>query len=266
MRGRTHGKSLLNTLPDGFGSLQILPRYHTQQKRIPISAYPRPAPESQGIDKSLPFCCCQRQKSTGLPLRITCTAMNIHLVPQVCPGCCLRHAGVRGDVYASTAPLASELLSTVSDAAAASQSAAPAQEDTVSGKAALNAPGVDEPLPKASDAAQSTACIRQSEHESAPASSGAAHAAAAACSAGTAASPEQNGHPMPESKSKAAEYRSSDPFCTVCLGVLQCLDRLSLTAPAENITAAVQQWDCASGREWQPLASCAPKDIAAQVK
>lgn len=208
---------------------------------------------------------CQCQKSTGLPLRIKCAAMNVPLVPQVCPRCCLRHAGVRGDLYASAAPLAPELLSTVSDAAAASQSAAPAQEDTVSGKPVQNAPGVAEPLPKASDA-HSTACVRQSEHESTPASSGAAQTAAAACSAGTAASPEQNGHPKPESKSKAAEYGSTDPLCTVCLGVLQCLDRLSLTAPAENIIAAVQQWDCASGREWQPLASCAPEDIAAQVK
>ena len=71
---------------------------------------------------------------------------------------------------------------------------------------------------------------------------------------------------MPESKSKAAEHSSTDPVCIVCLGVLQCLDSLSLAAPAENVTAAVQQWDCASGREWQPLASCAPEDVAAQVK
>ncbi len=186
---------------------------------------------------------------------------------QVCPRCCLRHAGVRGTVYASAVPLASELLNTLSDAAAVRQSAAPAQKDPASKKTVQDAPGLYE-LPPALDAAHHTACARQPQQESAVASNRAAQTAAAAGSTSAVAIPEQNGHPMPATKSKndVGEHSSTDPVCIVCLGVLQSLESLSLTAPAQNITAAVQQWDCASGREWQSLASCAPEDIAAQVK
>lgn len=77
MRGPTHGKSRLNTLPDAFKSFQILPRCYTSQQRIPFPTHPGSAPKSQGRDISLPTCCCQCQKSTGLPLRIRCRAMNI---------------------------------------------------------------------------------------------------------------------------------------------------------------------------------------------
>ena len=176
---------------------------------------------------------------------------------QVCPRCCLRHAGVRGAIYVSAAPQVPELLSRVR---ASTDNNSPTEQQAVSASAAEA---------QAEGAAESSVLSHtagpQPEHNSSSIANGAEHTSAVPRKASDDNSASQNGQHAAAAQDSDSQIRKPAP-CSVCLGVLQCMDSLQPAAPSADVTTAVEQWDSSSNRAWQPVPSCAARDIAAQVK
>ena len=85
------------------------------------------------------------------------------------------------------------------------------------------------------------------------------------CKASGKSTAAQNGQHMAAAHGSRTPDSKPSP-CSVCLGVLQCVDSLQPATPSDAVTAAVQQWDSSSNRAWRPLAACTAHDIAAHVK
>ena len=180
---------------------------------------------------------------------------------QVCPRCCLRHAGVRGEIYASAAPQSSELYSAVR---ASTDNAPP--HSSAKRSAASAAITKAQPRGVAQSSIPSMSDASQAQHNSRSPSNTPPHTIARACSANEKRSTAENGqHARQGTRQDSSEQSKAAP-CSICLGVLQCLDGLPPAPPSEDVTKAVQQWDAGSGRAWHPLPSCHPGDIAAHVK
>ena len=180
---------------------------------------------------------------------------------QVCPRCCLRHAGVRGEIYASAAPQSSELYSTVRASTDTAPSHTSAERPAASAAITKGQPrgAAQAYVPSMSDACQA-------QNNSCSPSNIAPYTAAVARSPYDKAGTAENGqHAETGTRQDSLEQSKAAP-CSICLGVLQCLDSLMPAAPSEDITKAVQQWDAGSGRAWHPLSSCHSRDIAAHVK
>ena len=176
---------------------------------------------------------------------------------QVCPRCCLRHAGMRGDIYASAAPQVPELLSTLR---ASIDATPPTEQQTATASASeAHLEGAAE------SAVPSHTTGMQPEHDSLAPASGAGHISAVPQEACDKSSAAQNGQRVAAVDDSGSQNSKPAP-CSVCLGVLQCIDSLQPATPSADVTTAVQQWDSSSNRAWQALASCTAQDIAAQVK
>jgi len=180
---------------------------------------------------------------------------------QVCPRCCLRHAGVRGEIYASAAPQASELYSTVR-----------ANTDTALSHTSAERPAASAAITKTQPRGAAQASVSsmsdasQAQHNSCSPSNISRHIAAMPRSADDKAGTAENGqHAGPGTGQDSSDQSKAAP-CSICLGVLQCLDSLLPAPPSEDVTKAVQQWDAGSGRAWHPLSSCQSGNIAAHVK
>ena len=182
---------------------------------------------------------------------------------QVCPRCCLRHAGIRGDIYAFAAPSASELLSALHALSAGSSSPSqPAQEAS----APAYHPGI---ASNGHAQAPDTAAKPDSEHtgakQSAPSSpSGRTPVAAQAAEEANGSCGQSERFEGPAGA--CTGEHSQDRLCSVCLGILQTVDSRAPATPSEAVTAAVQQWDSRSGRSWHPSAFCCPMELARSAK
>ena len=183
-------------------------------------------------------------------------------IMQVCSRCCLRHAGVRGDIYATAAPTAPELLSALQALSAASTPSQPAQEASTSADDPGTASNRHAPAPDT--ASKSNPEPTGAGQSGAPTPSGHTPAAAQAVRE-TDSRCGQNGQPAGPAGNYAGEH-SQDRPCSICLGVLQTIDSLALSSPSEDVTAAVQQWDSGSSRTWHPSASCCPVELARSAK
>lgn len=183
------------------------------------------------------------------------------VVLQVCPRCCLRHAGNRGEIHACAAPPVPELLNKLKAcinggspqpsmehhgnhaSAAEAHLKGPAEASVLSISGAVQ-PEHDQGLTPADATGRTLPALRTARAE------------------GSAA---QNGHHGAAVQGSGSQDSRAAP-CSVCLGVLQCIDSLQPTTPSDDVTAAVQQWDSSSTRAWQPLASCTAHNIAAHVR
>ena len=180
---------------------------------------------------------------------------------QVCPRCCLRHVGVRGNIYASAAPQVPELLSKLR---ASTDDDHPTEHQAASASASASAAEA-QPEGAAESCVLSHTAAKQPEHDSLPPANGAGRTSAMPCGDSVNSSAAQNGQHVAAAQDSGTQERKVAP-CSVCLGVLQCIDSLLPAAPSEDITTAIQQWNSSSNRAWQPLASCIAQDIAAHVK
>ena len=202
-------------------------------------------------------CCDRRDVCDFLHLLCeTCTMM------QVCPRCCLRHAGVRGDIYATTAPTAPELLSALQALGAGSSPSQPAQDVSASADDPGTAGNGHAPAPSAASESNSEPIGARQSAPSSPSGHTPAAAQAAKVADGRCG---QDGQSEGPADAHAGEH-SQDRPCSVCLGVLQTIDSLAVLSPSEDVTAAVQQWDSGTGRTWHHLASCCPMEIARSAR
>jgi hypothetical protein len=183
------------------------------------------------------------QIQAGPSLYKFAAAANLHPVlplstsrtVQVCARCCLRFAGVSGDIYAPPAPSIRDLQAAVSDAHGDAQAGKLRYIGTARGD--IHVTGH---LCKCAVEPQLCPLWRYACKTFIMGLFGGAD--------GTAAGAEAETHP-----------------CPLCLGALQCTDGGALPSPGRNISAAVQQ-SRGSPQPWIPVTAASIAAIAEAVR